>query len=47
VTGYVYGTMTLVKTDRATFVVDPAGVAEPPPGPVVFHPIDRPPPLCR
>jgi hypothetical protein len=47
VTGYLYGTMTLVDRDRAKFVIDPAGVAEPPPGPVLFHPFGKPAPLCK
>nr|BFE70162.1 hypothetical protein GCM10020092_034630 [Actinoplanes digitatis] len=47
ITGYVYGTMTLVELDRAQFVIDPAGVADPPEGPVVFHPSDTPAPLCK
>lgn len=47
ITGFVYGTMTLVEADRAQFVIDPSGVASPPAGPVVFHPADTPAPLCK
>ena len=46
VTGYVSGTMTLVDAGRARFDIDPAGVARPPAGPVLFHPVSRPAPLC-
>jgi hypothetical protein len=47
ITGFVYGTMTLVEADRAEFVIDPGGVARAPAGPVVFHPADAPAPLCK
>jgi hypothetical protein len=47
VTGYVYGTMTLLAADQAEFVIDPRGIAGPPADPVVFHPATTAAPLCE